>query len=83
MTIGMLWFDNDPKKSLEDKIRGAASYYKTKYGPTPTLCFVHPIMVDKDSPVEAVDGMPVRTNRSVMPNHVWVGIGEETQNAKA
>jgi len=45
MNIGMLWFDNDPKSNIDLKIERAATYYRTKYGRTPTLCFVHPSML--------------------------------------
>jgi hypothetical protein len=45
MNIGMLWFDNDPKKKLDVKIERAATYYREKYGKMPTVCFVHPSMV--------------------------------------
>ncbi len=72
MNIGMLWFDNDPKSDLKAKIERAATYYQTKYGQSPNLCFVHPSMISsevgKNSPVE------VRPNRSVLPNHFWIGI---------
>jgi hypothetical protein len=45
MNIGMLWFDNDSKADLGVKIERAAHYYRSKYGKTPTLCFVHPTML--------------------------------------
>ena len=45
MKIGMLWYDNDPKKTLEAKIQGAVEYYAKKYGKTPNLCYVHPLML--------------------------------------
>jgi hypothetical protein len=45
MKIGMLWFDNDPHTPLAAKVEKAAAYYLTKYGRTPTVCFVHPSML--------------------------------------
>lgn len=45
MKIGMLWFDNDPHTDLAAKVERAASYYRSKYGKTPTVCFVHPSML--------------------------------------
>ena len=45
MKIGMLWFDNDPHTALAAKVEKAAAYYRTKYGKTPTVCFVHPSML--------------------------------------
>jgi hypothetical protein len=72
MDIGMLWFDNDPKADLYSKIARAADYYQKKYGQLPDLCFVHPTMLK----VENVRSgkIEVRTNRSVLPNHFWIGL---------
>jgi hypothetical protein len=87
MNIGMLWFDNDPKPGLARKVRRAAIYYRAKYGLAPTLCYVHPSMLanplaladlspspSADSPVYNADGVEIRSNRSVLPNHLWIGV---------
>jgi hypothetical protein len=74
MNIGMLWFDNDKKTDLSDKIKRAASYYKEKYGQNPNLCFVHPSMLKAPSAAEA--GIELRTTRSVLPNHFWLGVNQ-------
>ncbi|RPI30644.1 MAG: hypothetical protein EHM70_13365 [Chloroflexota bacterium] len=72
MNIGMLWFDNDPKAELHVKIQRAASYYHTKYGQNPNLCFVHPSMVIPEQ--AKMKEIEVRTTRSVLPNHFWIGV---------
>jgi hypothetical protein len=78
--IGMLWFDNDPSASLEIKVRRASNYYHHKYGKIPTLCFVHPAMFpyagdSKEQPKPLViAGIELRQNRSVLPNHFWLGV---------
>ena len=83
MNVGMLWFDNDSKASLEGKVERAATYYRKKYGKAPTLCFVHPSMLPEGLPasenevqsrVITTDGIEVRSNRSVLPNHFWIGV---------
>jgi len=85
MKIGMLWFDNDPKCELPGKIERAATYYQKKYGRRPDLCFVHPCMIntnaspvgdngEKPEPVLIAGNVEVRANRSVLPNHLWIGI---------
>ncbi len=56
MNVGMLWFDNDPKVNLDSKIERAAVYYRTKYGKTPTLCFVHPSMLKNGKAREDASG---------------------------
>jgi hypothetical protein len=83
MNIGMLWFDNDPKTELTLKIKRAADYYQHKYGRAPTLCFVHPSMVPGSSPESAETvlksgDIEVRSSRSVLPNHFWLGINALT-----
>jgi len=80
MNIGMLWFDNDPKIALSGKIDRAATYYRSKYGSNPTLCFVHPSMLAANStdhrPGDSLktNGIEIRASRSVLPNHFWIGI---------
>ncbi|MEW5868102.1 MAG: hypothetical protein AB1894_02420 [Chloroflexota bacterium] len=84
MNVGMLWFDNDPKSGLTTKVARAAAYYRNKYGKTPTLCFVHPSMLTKGSAATAepiieeksmvTEGMEIRSNPSVLPNHFWIGV---------
>jgi len=80
MNIGMLWFDNDPKAELTLKVERAAAYYRNKYGRQPTLCFVHPSMLgspnagqDPQTSLKA-GNIEVRSTRSVLPNHFWIGV---------
>ncbi|HLE03862.1 MAG TPA: hypothetical protein VI729_04510 [Anaerolineales bacterium] len=75
MKIGMLWFDNDPKADLKVKIERAASYYSKKYGQAPNLCFVHPSMAP--APNGKPDSIEIRANRSVRPNHFWIGVADQ------
>lgn len=79
MNIGMLWFDNDPKAEIGIKIERAATYYRSKYGKAPNLCFVHPTMLggepaEKPTSMAKDGGIEVRPSRSVLPNHFWIGI---------
>lgn len=79
MNIGMLWFDNDPKAEIATKIERAASYYHSKYGTTPNLCFVHPSMIHNGSLKSKDEKMcsgevEVRTTRTILPNHFWIGV---------
>lgn len=90
MNIGMLWFDNDPKSDLSVKIERAAVYYREKYGQSPNLCFVHPTMVgdggnnngennkNTGTKEDKKRGIEVRTTRSVLPNHFWIGVNSKT-----
>ena len=87
MNVGMLWFDNDQRVALETKVERAVDYYREKYGLTPTLCFIHPSML---TPITSIQnrgtleptppekyfaaGVEVRANRSILPNHFWIGV---------
>ncbi len=85
MNIGMLWFDNDRHTPFEQKVRRAATYYRQKYGRTPTLCYVHPSMfanlpgLSSEENACKVGEVLVRTDRSVRPNHFWIGVNGESE----
>jgi hypothetical protein len=32
MQTGMLWLDDDKRRSIEEKVRRAVAYYRDKYG---------------------------------------------------
>ena len=81
MNIGMLWFDNDPKVDFAIKVERAADYYRSKYGQTPNLCFVHPSMVNDGQ--TRLSEIEVRSNRSVMPNHFWIGVNSKPVQVNA
>ena len=42
MQIGLMWYDDDPRKTIEMKIEQAATRYREKYGHAPNACYVHP-----------------------------------------
>lgn len=75
MFTGMMWFDNDPKTTLADKVHQAAEYYRSKYGRIPDLCLVNPNMLPES---EAQEGkIHIRSLRSVLPGHLWIGMDEK------
>jgi hypothetical protein len=75
MNVGMLWFDNDPKLALVDKVQRASDYYRQKYGRIPDLCLVHPSMlITRPEPLPGRAGkVMVRPNRAIQPGHLWIG----------
>jgi hypothetical protein len=75
MDVGMMWFDPDPRSGYGDKIQKAAAYYRGKYGRAPTLCYVHPATAGSPAP-SPVNGVEVRTSRSVLPHHYWLGVAK-------
>lgn len=73
MSTGLLWFDNNPKTTLDQKIAQAAAHYLKKYGHAPELCLVNPSMLDGQT-LNDVPGMTVRPYRPVLPGYLWIGI---------
>lgn len=67
----MLWFDDESARTVEEKIERAAKHYAGKYGSQPTLCYVHPSMLNGDQ-VKA-NGIEIRTANTVLPHHFWLG----------
>jgi hypothetical protein len=82
MDIGMLWYDDDSKRRLDEKVARAAEFYRAKYGVQPTECYVHPGMLAAGDPSMAA-GVRVRGNRTVIKNHLWLGVGDNPQPAPA
>jgi hypothetical protein len=73
MDIGMLWFDSNHQQDVSVRIERASTYYRSKYGREPDLCYVHPSMLVGAIPKE-VAGLKVRTSQTVLPDHFWLGI---------
>jgi hypothetical protein len=73
MQIGLLWYDDDPRKSLDSKIEQAAERYCQKYGCPPNACYVNPALVG-DGARRA--GLRVLPARSLRPNYLWIGIDD-------
>ena len=80
MNYGMLWFDNDPKTDLPQKIDKAAAYYRKKYGQAPTICYVNPKMApDKKAKAGEVK---IKTSPTILVHHLWIGNVEKKKEKK-
>lgn len=82
MEIGLLWYDGDPKRPLEDKVGQAVERYREKYGRMPNTCYVHPLLVGDRSTdglrlacrsrsAEAV--VRVLAAPNILVHHFWLG----------
>lgn len=80
MRVGMLWFDDDSERDLAAKIDRAVRHYKAKYGACPTICYMNPSMLPRH-PVSGIE-LEIRASNSVLPNHFWLGIGENSSMEK-
>jgi hypothetical protein len=81
MKEGLLWFDNDPKRTLDEKISRAATRYQVRFGRRPTTCYLN--IQDFDDKCEEIVGLRVRSASNVQPHHFWIGVENEVAVAKA
>ena len=81
MDIGMLWYDDDAKRQLDEKVARAVEYYRAKYGVAPTECYLNPGMLDANQPATITAGVRLKPNRTVIKNHFWLGVGEAPPSA--
>lgn len=54
------------------KIEAAAKRYAEKFGVKPDTAFVNPA----DFKVEKVGSIVVKPKATIMPNHIWLGLGQ-------
>jgi len=71
MKEGLLWFDDDPTCSLEDKVARAARRYREKFGVAPDTCCVHPSAVNGKA---TANGISIVPSPSVLRHHFWIGV---------
>ena len=81
MREGLLWFDNDPKRNLADKIGRAVTRYQVRFGRKPTTCYLN--ASDFDGQIEEIEGISLRPATDVRPHHFWIGVDHEPMTAKA
>lgn len=87
MKVGMLWFDDDPKRPVTEKVERAAQRYREKYGVLPNMCYANPRTLAEGQDGVSLNlqslgtgkGAPrvtLKQARSILPNHFWLGISE-------
>lgn len=74
MDIGELVLIEDSRLSVEQRVLWAAGRYQRKYGRKPTLCLLHPSLLNGKR--KRVAGLKLEPRKSVLPNYLWVGIAE-------
>lgn len=84
MKEGLLWFDDDPRRQIDEKVQQAAARYRQKFGSAPDVCYVNaqtlaPALSTGASADVAdrhelrVAGLRILPNSTVRPNHFWIG----------
>jgi hypothetical protein len=73
MKSGMLWFDNNTKTNLAQKLETAATYYEIKFGRKPTAAHVNPKDLTQAQKINDINVSPLR---SILPHHILIGVDE-------
>jgi hypothetical protein len=82
MDFGLLWYDDDSHRALEDKVGQAAKRYREKFGHWPNTCFVHPKAVtgQTDGDLQVVlrsekpqDKIRLVSAPNILLHHYWLG----------
>jgi hypothetical protein len=76
MDFGLLWYDGDPTRPLEEKVKQAATRYADKFGQHPDVCFVHPAEAGTsgiDIPTGETELIRVLGAPNCLRNHFYVG----------
>jgi len=73
MNTGRLWFDDDKKRTLDEKVRRALVYYARAENFQADTVWVNPATPDVP---ETLAGLRVRTSRTVLPMHFFIGMSE-------
>ena len=71
MREGLLWYDDDPRRRLEDKVRDAAARYQQRFGIAPNVCYVNAQVLETAE--VRVAGISLRRMAAVQPNYFWIG----------
>ena len=76
MKTGLLWYDNDPKRGADEKIRRAAQRYQEKFGRAPDTCYVNPAMLAQVQ--GPVGHLRILGKPNILPHHFLVGVAEKS-----
>lgn len=73
MDRGLLWYDDDPRLDLAEKVQKAVRRYRKKFGAAPDACYVHPSALNGNGKMKEVGGVRVMVLPSVLRHHFWLG----------
>ncbi len=81
MKEGLLWFDNDPKRKLVDKVDRAAKRYRARLRRKPTVCYVN--AEEFNIEIDEINGIHLKPANHIRPHYFWIGVEQDTISAKA
>lgn len=81
MRTGLLWFENNAKKALDQRVQEAIDRYREKFGRLPNTCYIHPS--DLNGHGLSLEGMRVVAASNILRSHLWVGWDDEAEDRAA
>jgi hypothetical protein len=81
MKEGLLWYDNDPKRSLAVKVDQAVNRYQVRFGRKPTVCYLNE--VDLNGHAGEVKSIRLQAKANVLRHHLLVAEENQSPLAKA
>ncbi|HIP95785.1 MAG TPA: hypothetical protein EYH32_01050 [Anaerolineae bacterium] len=81
MKVGWMWFDSDPQKTFEEKVRLAAKRYREKFGRSPTVCYVNNGQVNGQREIHC-GTVHIIGAHNILPHHFWLGIADVSEAEK-
>lgn len=74
----LIWYDNDRKRKLAEKVAQAAERYTERFGVAPEIVLLNPTQAGE---IAAVAGIPVRATPLVAPNFLYIGTEDAPDTA--
>jgi len=71
MKEGLLWFDDDPRRQIDERVQQVATRYRQRFGSAPDVCYVNAQMLDRDE--MRVGDLRILPASTVRPHHFWIG----------
>lgn len=75
VSLGWLWFDDDPKTGLEQKVGQASEQYRHKFGSLPRICYVSQKELGEQP--ARLGALQLRGARNVLPGHFLFVVEEQ------
>jgi hypothetical protein len=74
---GLLWYDNDPARSVAAKATAAAERFAEKFGVAPDICYVNSRALSEGEQVIPFHEGKLRLTpaSNILVNHFWIGFG--------
>lgn len=66
----LIWYDNDRKRKLAEKVAQAAERYTERFGTSPQVVLLNPAQAGE---MAEVAGLPVRATPLVAPHSLYIG----------